>query len=1723
MSQVEDDNKSTVTTPITKIKSIIPNSKSKNNLFMTIFNHSDSLVKSSSQYIIKQTPDDMYNEHYWSLMIPSAAYFHVYNSVLGDVFAMVFNNNFDEKKKNEEKSKNNTLSTFIISKHGCSVHPNIHISQDSKYYPAIENLNLDLKSSKVRKALAVALLKTFADLDDGITGVLYKQAHLSNKTFDWDETQAGLLASEMTLIDTKAPSEVGNYLYELGYLTQNLSTASYVVDVIYTDEQDNDTLAEQNNALAFLLGKQLEQLFDPLSEYSPEPTEKAYKPPLDDSTICIEEDNILIRSICSELITVQTNYTVLLVQFLQNFVVPLRIQVLEGKLPGFTTAKLNQIFPPTIDEVTRINCIFLDMLKLAQPYGSYEILKACGTTIPYFYKAQMRHEAAIKNFYNNYTNFVSQMNAIKRSDLITLDQRTVQTSVYSSLNLVKIQLIIQRLVKNKDWPDELKENVSLYLNSCDNTISSFANDKLTPYNGRIFTPTGKILAEIAKGWPSELQYGWLTRRVVAVFDAVDILVENVKNRSVIIVFSDHALFLTIDDDDYYAERWKDADSFKKSNSISEDFISNSIHKPSVSDILIHSLTNETPLTQLPRMSVKYWANINDLHALYFTSSINAYDSKEPASHIRFFNEKDPSFTGIYQLDKVSGKYVTEVLARSKILNKTQSFHLFCGSISNNDLNDSDHTVENNINHDDKTNTTADNLDLSSITKRVYYTAHESSTYDKEDTKSPFIVLFNRKYDSKILDEFNVYSFITLNFINENTVRIEGLSRCKIDGLEHEKLLYDVNVDVLSVSLSLILTELFSTHMSLYNPMMLDYLLANNGNVNSQAFTVLNIPTETMAKEKRQILDSFDKNKLEREIIRSASNNKLDKHKSLELLENDLKHSNSIRSPKKTKKDGQKKTVQFKAGQTEITSTVDYTDNIYKTPPASPKKSKNGKGNNNKKLFFKFFTKPKTSTANISDPVLEKPKRKSSILYRNLTTKKQELDYSSLRPARPKTERKKSPQSFTIFSHKSDDSLVREDKAVENEVKKSDIPVTLTSSNETVLEKGKLENNSSGDMVLQPVALDESEEPIELDKVSNEESNVPIEEGDKPVENQVDNTTMSTGIYVNSHFEFPMEPDNKEVNGQVIPNVAQINYEPAHNKGYKDSVDMMGKFKDEVKQPQHKKEKSSVDMMGRLNVNFDEDLFELSTDTKNIVNHLQPPQLSSVDVIKPTSIHSENSQPSSAVTGSTSTFTPKIGELTPATAVSNVDIQDSKDSDFVAKEYHENESTVTAPDTSKRRSLWRVMAEPVPVPIVNLQRSDSFYSRFKDMRNEQERVLKETGINYVPELDQLPTKDRQVLSEGLILSASVNSGMDDYMDSSMNNNWTVVDKFSRSSSKQFNLSSHQDNSMLQQFEPISPKKPTSISIVERKIVQVKPIPTPTRSKFLSQSSSVYLSQSEDELKKFAETRNSHNTQYNNPYFFKNEEDSGDKYDVFNKESNSESVYVPNVELYDDVDLLSDVNLDKMNLDIDMTLPDISKLSVSTALPIKPSVSKKSIADAVPDETITPDFTLKELTVGNLDDSTGMDTSLCSALANGTQQNMLRTLWDNNGVSSNSMSKSLSKADTISGLNALVNNDESYAYLRDVFNYVYEEPEVKVMSNVKRPKELIVVDNEESLFMDDSGDEDEEREKVDIVEKTKPVQKSKLKRDMTDYDMIYYKKLLNSSINYLSNYTNNEEVY
>ncbi|EDO18636.1 hypothetical protein Kpol_1048p67 [Vanderwaltozyma polyspora DSM 70294] len=605
---------------------------------------------------------------------------------------------------------NRKQTVLILDKLGVTFSDVIDVSNESQFYPAIENLDPKHNNSLERKCIAVALLQKYSLLSEEEISKIKSTVVKNN----YDQIHAGDLASRCEILETKDVKKFGETILNTGLL-QDRTVKSTLMDVIYKNES---TSIELNNRLVYHLGEQLEQLFNPLTEYSPEQTEYTYKPPEEEKID--NTDSELTKAICNELLQFQTKFALNLVDFLQNFLIALRVEVLNEKINGLSTVKLNRLFPPTIDEVTRINCIFLDSLKAAIPFGAFEVLKACSVTIPYFYKAYTRHEAATKKFNKDIKLFLANFGKQIPSPQVYTEMKIETIIKGPQEKLMKLKLIMDRLWESQKWSDEEKDKAKEYYDNIIEIIHSFGTLKepISSYSTRVFTPSGKILTELAKKWPVELQYKWLKRRVVGVFDVV--LGPEFNDRGLLVIFSDYIVFLDImDAHDYYND--------KESN------------KPWLANVLMNSLINEVPLpSKIPTLNVSNYCYIDKVIVSVYERDIIRFDS---------FYDSDPFSISCKVISKTtSTNLVADLITKAKILEKDTAFHLFRAN-------------ENGI--------------------LLYSTAHEIDAYEKEKIKSNFSLFLNIDPSAELLDNYNIHVAFFAKLIdrpNGETIQLDILTR-----------------------------------------------------------------------------------------------------------------------------------------------------------------------------------------------------------------------------------------------------------------------------------------------------------------------------------------------------------------------------------------------------------------------------------------------------------------------------------------------------------------------------------------------------------------------------------------------------------------------------------------------------------------------------------------------------------------------------------------------------------------------------------------------------------------------------------------------------------------------------------------------------------------------------------------------------------------------------------
>lgn len=661
---------------------------------------------------------------YWQELFPQAAFFAGFDEVLfGYVITVVY--------KNEMTLK---ISAISITKFGCNIYENLMLDVRLRFWPACENLDPEHRESNVRKALAIANLKNYNQL-------FFNTESLHSR---WDETNAGALASSMDVLTGRVPVQLGEKLLSLGLL-QDHWISSTLMDVVYDSKTplNGETTIEENNKLVFALGKQMDQLFDPLLEYSPQAMDYHYDSPRNPQPPLLQ-NNTQIEKVLNELYDVQANYAMDLIAILQDLVNPLRAKVLSSD-SSTGIQKINLIFPPTIDEVCRINCILHDSLSRARSFGYVEIFQVFENILPYFYKAFVRHEANLRNFHNRLAKFFEVESRLMESTEVNkrkFSARSIEAIVSGCiLELPRIKLILKRLYDDinleksklqnfENTEDHEKAVIDKAFNACVEIIDSFGfkeDQGEKPVSHRVFTPSGKLLTEIATEWPVELQYGWINRKVIGVHELKEVI-PTPAHSQILIIFSDSVLFL---------------DTFESESKTS-------ILVPS---ILMNSLINQKPLpklSQFPLLKVKFWCSIADVLVKGYTRGDDTFLSFMAFGESGFRDRNGHQLNPMqnFQVMDSSEETLMASLQKAKVLHKVTSFHLFSDK-------------EENV--------------------LRFYSAHERQSYKSELSTSPIVMLLNLNHDEidRIFQD-HPYVFIVLNasFINHHTVHISGHDRSK---------------------------------------------------------------------------------------------------------------------------------------------------------------------------------------------------------------------------------------------------------------------------------------------------------------------------------------------------------------------------------------------------------------------------------------------------------------------------------------------------------------------------------------------------------------------------------------------------------------------------------------------------------------------------------------------------------------------------------------------------------------------------------------------------------------------------------------------------------------------------------------------------------------------------------------------------------------------------------
>lgn len=650
------------------------------------------------------------------------------SSFFGGFDSVLFGNVITALYKHEDTNK---LCAISITKYGTNVYENIMLEKSSRFWPACENLDPEHRSSNVRRALAITNLKNFNKLWNNKGSLTF--------VMPWDETNAGALASKMTIINHIPSTDIGDLILTFD-LVQGLSMSNLVVDVIYDNDSDDKKIVEDNNTLVTILGKQMEQLFDPLLEYSPQALDYVYVPSTRNPATQTPE----VENIIKELVEVQSRYTMDMVAVLQDFIIPLRVHILsDPNSVSIGAMKVNAVFPPTIDEITRINCIFNNSLLLAAKLGYEEVFEVLSSFLPFFFKALVRHQANTRSFPSRFESFVeynySYAFGNKSINRLDFTPETVKNIIMDSvLELHKLKSIIEKLFHSlsQDLLPEAREHLQPKFDKIMGTIRAIINgDELTDSSKkRVLTPSGKILALFVSDWPQSLHFGWISRKVIAVHELKDIAAteDRFGNTNLLIIFSDYIVILEVHHD------------------------SGTDSKIPLPEILMNSLMNQVqlpPASILPKMRAIFWCDVQQVLTKSYQSPFGNCLTIMTYGQNRFRPVKSGhlptslSYAMLLSSDSLRAcNKIMSHICKAQIMHKSTPFHLF-------------------------------QYESPSFTR--FYCAHGFREYLNEVSKSVVSILLN--IDKSTIHEVfetnpQILIVFSISFVDKKMIQVVGLNR-----------------------------------------------------------------------------------------------------------------------------------------------------------------------------------------------------------------------------------------------------------------------------------------------------------------------------------------------------------------------------------------------------------------------------------------------------------------------------------------------------------------------------------------------------------------------------------------------------------------------------------------------------------------------------------------------------------------------------------------------------------------------------------------------------------------------------------------------------------------------------------------------------------------------------------------------------------------------------------
>ncbi|KJZ80006.1 hypothetical protein HIM_00720 [Hirsutella minnesotensis 3608] len=324
----------------------------------------------------------------------SVSLYHVSDSLLGHLPVLIFHGPSTTANYTLNSSR---VQIHVVSPAGFQSFPRITISPNSPFYSVVNRLPREFQGDEVYRALAFGLFKYFSELPDAV------RVHLRA----WCPTRGRRQASAPDMFSEQHAADLVKAMVKSDHTAPAIAALHEALQTQHLSNVDLDFILPPG-AIVPLQPADLEDvpddeddILDPtLRQYGPYtplvrlfgepvflPTSKLRRAPskptaLNRSKLFTRDQKVELRMKLAELVDTEDRYVAKLAELVHHVAADFR-EAAKRRLSSSQSPseeELEKLFPPSADEILRVNSAFLDQLKTIMDETEQEALKDMEST-----------------------------------------------------------------------------------------------------------------------------------------------------------------------------------------------------------------------------------------------------------------------------------------------------------------------------------------------------------------------------------------------------------------------------------------------------------------------------------------------------------------------------------------------------------------------------------------------------------------------------------------------------------------------------------------------------------------------------------------------------------------------------------------------------------------------------------------------------------------------------------------------------------------------------------------------------------------------------------------------------------------------------------------------------------------------------------------------------------------------------------------------------------------------------------------------------------------------------------------------------------------------------------------------------------------------------------------------------------------------------------------------